>query len=133
MRLTIVRGLPGSGKSTFAKSLNVFHVEMDMFCMIDGRYKFDKNKIQERANQCLEAVRCALSCGIDVVVSNTFSRFWEMEEYIELAHTYSAELQVWCMTENFGNVHNVPEETIQNMKDRWESYPGEVKRYKNWY
>jgi predicted kinase len=43
--LTIVRGLPGSGKSTYAKSLNVFHIEADMFCMKDGKYEFDAERV----------------------------------------------------------------------------------------
>ena len=34
--LYIVRGIPGSGKSTFAKSLGGTHFETDMFFMVVG-------------------------------------------------------------------------------------------------
>jgi len=43
--LILVRGLPGSGKSTFAKSLGGVHIETDMFFIQDGEYKFDGAKI----------------------------------------------------------------------------------------
>ena len=38
--LYIVRGVPGSGKSTFAKTLGGTHFETDNYFMIDGEYKF---------------------------------------------------------------------------------------------
>ena len=44
--LYIVRGIPGSGKSTFAKSLGGTHFEADMFFMKDGEYKFDMFKFE---------------------------------------------------------------------------------------
>ena len=46
MRLILVRGVPGSGKSTFAAKVfpGAFHVENDMFHVKDGEYRFDFNK-----------------------------------------------------------------------------------------
>jgi Tfp pilus assembly pilus retraction ATPase PilT len=43
--LYLVRGIPGSGKSTFAKTLSGEYYEADMFFMVDGEYKFDVAKI----------------------------------------------------------------------------------------
>ena len=39
--LILLRGLPGSGKLTFAKLICNQHVEADMYFMQDGEYKFD--------------------------------------------------------------------------------------------
>ena len=39
--LYLVRGVPGSGKSTFAKQLGGTHFETDTYFMVDGEYKFD--------------------------------------------------------------------------------------------
>lgn len=44
MKLTLIRGLPGSGKTTLAKQLGVLHVEADMYFMRDGRYQFEDGK-----------------------------------------------------------------------------------------
>ena len=56
--LYIVRGLPGSGKSTFAKSIakpyQVF--EADQYFMKNGKYKFDPTKLKEAHNDCKNRV-----------------------------------------------------------------------------
>ena len=41
--LYIVRGVPGSGKSTFAKSIGGIHIEADQFFMENGKYNFDEH------------------------------------------------------------------------------------------
>jgi adenylate kinase family enzyme len=46
----LVRGIPGSGKSTFAKSLGGTHFETDQFFMVDGKYNFDGSKLKEAHN-----------------------------------------------------------------------------------
>ena len=45
MRFILVRGVPGSGKSTFAAKVfsGAFHVENDMFHVKDGKYRFHFN------------------------------------------------------------------------------------------
>jgi predicted kinase len=45
--LILVRGCPGSGKSTFAKLLGGKHIEADMFFMKDGEYQFDFTKLKD--------------------------------------------------------------------------------------
>lgn len=59
--LVIVRGAPGSGKSTFAKNQFPNHkvFATDDFFMVDGVYKYDKTKIGENHQKCFDAVaRC---------------------------------------------------------------------------
>jgi len=46
--LYIVRGIPGSGKSTFAKTLGGNHYEADMYFIGEsGNYNFDPTKIKD--------------------------------------------------------------------------------------
>ena len=59
-RLILVRGLPGSGKTTFAKSLGIFHVEQDMRCMIDGEYKWSKDRVSDSVRFCRTAAKLAM-------------------------------------------------------------------------
>lgn len=126
MKLTIIRGLPGSGKSTLAKTLGVFHVEQDMMCMIDGKYQWEGNKVAQRAKDAQNITNMIMSCGCDVVVSNTFTRLWELQPYLDLAKIHNYKVEIWTCTKNYGNVHNVPEESIKKMKNRWEDIPGEI-------
>jgi tRNA uridine 5-carbamoylmethylation protein Kti12 len=51
--LYIVRGIPGSGKTTFAKSLNCPVFEADMFFVnSQGIYNFDYTKIKDAHAWC---------------------------------------------------------------------------------
>ena len=44
--LFILRGLPGSGKTTLAKSIGAVHFEADMYFMEGNEYKFDVTKLK---------------------------------------------------------------------------------------
>lgn len=125
-KLRIVRGLPGSGKSTKAKSFGVFHVESDMYLMVDGVYVWSPHKLKHAHNWCKKMVHEAMQAGMDVAVSNTFTRIWEFQEYLELAGIHGYEVEVLRCTGCYGNVHNVPQKSLDDMKSRFEDYEGEV-------
>lgn len=120
-KLYIIRGAPGSGKTTRAKSLNFpYHYEADMYFMQDGEYKFDRTKIASAHAWCKSMVEDAMTTGSDVVVSNTFVKKWEYAVYEELAKKYSYTVTVEIMTGNYENVHEVPSEIVQRMKQNFE-------------
>ena len=129
--LILIRGLPGSGKSTLAISLSkrfqaagldFQHIETDMFFQkLDG-YQFDKSKLQEAHKWTQDWCHECLDDKINVIVSNTFTRIWEMKPYIDMAKEFGAKLTVITCEGQHGNVHNVPPEKIQEMKARWEKY-----------
>lgn len=126
--LYIVRGIPGSGKSTFAKSLGDTHFEADMFFMKDGEYKFDITKIKDAHKWCQDSVNTAMimnnTAGLNktIVVSNTFTQEWEMKPYFEMAelHGYKVFSIIIENRHKGVNEHNVPEEVLNNMKNRFE-------------
>ena len=126
--LYIVRGIPGSGKSTFAKSLGGVHFEADMFFMKDGEYKFDMTKIKDAHKWCQDSVNTAMilnnTAGLNqtIVVSNTFTQEWEMKPYFEMAELHGYKVFSIIVENRHGGVneHNVPEEVLTNMKNRFE-------------
>jgi predicted kinase len=126
--LYIVRGVPGSGKSTFAKSLGGTHFETDKFFMVDGEYKFDGTKIKEAHKWCQDSVNTAMllnhTSGLNsiIVVSNTFTQEWEMEPYFQMANYFDYKVFSIVVENRHGgiNQHGVPEDKIQIMKDRFE-------------
>lgn len=127
--LHIVRGLPGSGKSTFAYDLEGVHLEADMYFMDEsGKYNFEKEKLHQAHQWCLTTARVLLLQGYDVVVSNTFTTMKEMQPYLDLVEKLHCSFIVTRMTGNWGSIHNVPEETLERMRQRFQDYEGEVLR-----
>ncbi len=104
--LYIVRGIPGSGKSTFAKSLGGTHFETDMFFMKDGEYKFDISKIKEAHKWCQDSVYTAMLLNHTallnnvIVVSNTFTQEWEMKPQAVNETILNKEVRIAIDSEN---------------------------------
>ena len=122
--LYIVRGLPGSGKSTLAKQLtsNVFEAD-HYFYDNEGNYKFIPSEIKDAHKECQDNVRIAMESSIPkIAVSNTSILVWEMELYFELAKKYGYKVFTIIVENRHGgtNVHNVPEDKIEQMKNRFE-------------
>jgi predicted kinase len=126
--LYLVRGLPGSGKSTFAKTLGGIHIEADQYFVdVEGNYNFDGSKIKLAHEYCRTQTEAWMKTDTDqvnvnkIVVSNTFTQEWEMEPYFELAKKYGYKVFSIIVENRHGgtNVHGVPEEKIEQMKNRF--------------
>lgn len=125
--LYLVRGLPGSGKSTFARTLSD-HMsghwwEADDFFYDDNfEYKFDASKLHEAHKWCHDRTSISMLFGHPVViVSNAFTTEKELQPYLQLAKDYGYNVTTLIVENRHGNasVHNVPEETMQKMRNRF--------------
>jgi len=96
------------------------HFEADMFFMEGGIYRYDPTKIKQAHEWCQSETFKALSNGKSVVVSNTFTRIFEMEPYFEIAKAFGIEPMIIEATGNWPNVHGVPAEVVEKMRKRWE-------------
>jgi len=121
-QLILIRGLPGSGKTTLAMSLDdrFRHFEADMFFETEDGYTFIPSKIKHAHAWCQRMVKGCLEDGLDVVVANTFTRLKELAPYLDMAAECGIiPLIVECKGK-FGTVHAVPNATIIKMQERWE-------------
>jgi len=129
--LILLRGVPGSGKSTFANVIlqqpnnnpqEVLSAD-DFFVNNEGVYIFDGTKIKEAHNycqfRCSERMRQEIS---RIVVANTFTQEWEMDIYYEMAKRYNYRVHSVIIENRHGNenIHGVPKDKLQIMKDRFQ-------------
>jgi predicted kinase len=125
--LYLVRGLPGSGKSSFAKELvgsDDLVCEADKYFIdkITGAYNFDANLLGRAHESCHNRVERYMQDSYEkIAVSNTFTRDREMKPYFEMAEKYGYRVYSVVVENRHGgiNVHNVPEETLEAMKNRF--------------
>ncbi len=125
--LYLIRGVPGSGKSSFAQQLELFGVvdwsfEADnYFYKGTGDYLFDPSKLGDAHLWCQEQTRERLMWGDDVSVSNTSTTEKEVEVYRKIAEECNANFVSIVVENRHGgvNIHNVPEEKVQQMKNRF--------------
>ena len=121
--LLLIRGLPGSGKTTMAKQyaqIGYVHCEADQYFERGGEYRFDPAKLHAAHDDCLRRAISAMDAGRSVVVANTFTRRWEMEPYLRAAKRRGINVRIIEATGNWPNVHGVPADAIERMRARWE-------------
>jgi predicted kinase len=115
--IVLIRGIPGSGKTTMAKKmLGYHHLEADMYLEVNGRYVYNPSKVPKAHDWCVASAKAALEQGRNVVVSNTFAKKWELQRYIDLGFPF----RIVEATGTWPNVHGVPKAIIEKMRARWE-------------
>jgi predicted kinase len=129
--LILLRGVPGSGKTTLGNII-LFNTQSNIqdvlsadnfFVNEKGEYIFDVTKLKEAHNDC--QVKCAERMRNQfskIVVANTFTQEWEMEPYFTMAERYNYRIHSVIVENRHGNknVHNVPDEKILAMTNRFE-------------
>ena len=125
-KLTLIRGLPGSGKTTLAHKMydendDLWINEADYFFGdVKGDYNFNPKLLSVAHKYCYSQTFYQLYHGYDVVVSNTFTTNYEMLDYLEIQrYIRDLEIEIIEMPEpKYKSVHNVPESTIEKMRNR---------------
>ena len=136
--LYIIRGLPGSGKSTLGEKLADSYVDYhptrggpkchsyaadDWFTNKDGDYNFVPDELSDAHEDCRARVMGAMMSGTaeSICVCNTFTQFWEAAPYVKLCKAYGYTPVVLECQSQFDNIHGCPPEKITEIADRWDS------------
>lgn len=133
MRLTIIRGLPGTGKSTYASDLaletGALFVEADMFRVRDGRYRFDMDELPLCISAANAVMRKAAKLGADVIVAGVFTKTSHIDDIIKQCRNVApggrVEVRVVRMCKVYGTIHPMPKHVIDRMALQFHPYEGE--------
>lgn len=122
--LVILRGIPGCGKSTFAKIIasasNI--CTADDYHMVDGEYNWKPENVHSAHLWCQSKARGLMKSGVSpVVVANTSTTEKEITPYIEAAKEFDYTVFTIIVENRHDgiNTHGVPEETLQKMRNRF--------------
>ncbi|KAG4100847.1 P-loop containing nucleoside triphosphate hydrolase protein [Neocallimastix lanati (nom. inval.)] len=136
--LYILRGLPGSGKSSLAKTIMNSHgkrgvvLSADDYFLVNGKYEYDPSKIGEAHLFNQESCREKCEKGVSpVIIDNTNVKCWEAKVYVEIALHYGYKIEVrepetpWWKNRDpeklaRKTLHGVPLKKIKGMLDRWD-------------
>lgn len=127
--LYLIRGIPGSGKTTLAQSMIAsgmadYFFEADAH-MVDshGNYAFNPSILGDCHAACQNETRSALMNGSNVAVSNTSTTNREVDFYQDIASQCGAKF-VSIILENRhegNNIHDVPKDKLQQMRNRFQT------------
>lgn len=121
--LFIIRGLPGSGKSTVAERISRAICTADDFHTDrKGNYHWKSENVGRAHAWCQRKCERFLKKGITpVAVANTSTTEKELKLYYDIAEKYDYRVfSVIVENRHEGkNIHNVPEETMNKMEERF--------------
>ena len=117
MHIQIIRGLPGAGKSTLAKSFDCMHLELDMFCLDSRRYLWTPQADRRARERLRDLVQYMMYAGNDIVVVGVFpDANGLLGTVVDLAATLGHKVFVKTLTERHPNVHCVRTKDLERFE-----------------
>lgn len=112
-KLLLLRGAPGSGKTTLAQTMFskwTLICADEYFVQPDGNFEFNVSLLKEAHDDCVERTQLALSEGKNVVVHNTFRTLKELSRY----HDFVAitDVRIYRVVSQFKSDHKTPQFTM---------------------
>ena len=127
--VVVLRGLPGAGKSDFAKFI-AGEKGSDIICEADdyhyndeGVYEFDPSNLKQAHQTCFNKFTSLINIQEPlIIVSNTSTTIEEFFKYNKLALEHGYRVVVTTV-ENYRDgksIHDVPDEALDRMRQRFQ-------------
>lgn len=122
--LIIVRGIPGSGKSSFGELLGTKAIcTADDYHIRNGIYDWQGSRIGAAHDWCQRKCKRFMKKQIErIVIANTNTTVRELQPYMDLARQFGYMVYSVVVENRHGsvNIHDVPEATLEKMKTRFD-------------
>ncbi len=121
--LILIRGLPGSGKSTIAQHLTQYVIDDDDFyTKDDGTYNFTCDMIEPCHAWMLSYCEYLMSTGGDISITSPLISEVRINRFMDLANKYSYEFHsIIKENRHIGtSIHNVPDDQLNEMKRKFD-------------
>lgn len=126
--LIILRGVSGSGKSTFADwlefsfNMHQFDVSVQKFeadqWFIDNDEPWNPRYLPTAHEWCQSEVKKSLQNGYVTVVSNTTTTKKELDPYIKIAQDLGVQYFILIADGDYQNIHDVPPIKVEQQARR---------------
>lgn len=147
MKVYILRGLPGCGKTTYARRLQESNpertaiVSADRYLMLDVVYRFDRSQLPMAHGECLRAYADCVSRPMSlesVIVDNTNLSAVEIAPYYALALAYGhRDVAVYNVNRrataaecHARNIHGLSLDTVRRMAN---TFADNHHRFEPWW
>lgn len=139
-KLIIVRGLPGSGKTTIALEIaaqtGAMLIEPDALLVYNGEYQYTPERYQEACFQCEAIIEMLTACDNplddgsvlvpDIIYADVLPRRIDVHSIIDLYVMRPNVEVIDCIVTPkeslLRNQHNVRPEDIKRMAEQWEDW-----------
>lgn len=134
----ILSGAPGSGKSTLANRIvdeasdgelirpinEVCEADDYWYLLGKGEYLFKPQLLPLAHKWCQDEVRKIVEKGGNVIVSNTNLTCRDRKPYFQMAKEHGYKVVFIHLDNDFGNIHNVPEDVVDRMRGKYQELDG---------
>ncbi len=132
----ILRGVPGSGKSTFVKAISMLpgsmavHAIDDLHIDNNGNFLWDEENAQRLSTLNFANFVKSCAAGLDTIVCDAINiETEEFQKYIDIADQYNYSVYVICANpptpaqSTKRNKHHTSSSQARDMYSRWEHWP----------